>query len=164
MKKQTRRQRMLPVLGCLALLGGGTALAKEPAARVFDKPVLPVVTLQAGMHQVTAEVAATPEARQMGLMHRPALGEFSGMLFAFPDDALHCFWMKDTRIPLSVAFLDGEGTIVTITEMEPFSLASHCPEKPVRYALEMNQGWFAARGVAEGQTIGGLADVPAAKR
>ena len=100
----------------------------------------------------------------MGLMHRPALSEFSAMLFAFPDDALHCFWMKDTRIPLSVAFLDSEGTIVTITDMEPFSLASHCPGKPVRYALEMNQGWFAARGVAEGQTIGGLVDVPTAKR
>ena len=163
MKKQTRMRRMLPVLGCLALLGCA-ASAKEPATRVFDAPVLPVVTLQAGMHQVTAEVAATPEARQMGLMHRPALSEFSAMLFAFPDDALHCFWMKDTRIPLSVAFLDDEGTIVTITDMEPFSLVSHCPDRPVRYALEMNQGWFAARGVTEGQTIGGLADVPSAQR
>ena len=163
MKKQTKMRRMLPVLGCLALLGCA-ASAKEPATRVFDAPVLPVVTLQAGMYQVAAEVAATPEARQVGLMHRPALGEFDGMLFAFPDDAVHCFWMKDTRIPLSVAFLDSEGTIVTITDMEPFSLASHCPGKPVRYALEMNQGWFAARGVAEGQTIGGLVDVPTAKR
>ena len=163
MKKQTRGRWMLPMLGCLALLGG-PVLGKEPATRVFDRPVLPVVTLQAGMYRVAAEVAATPAARQQGLMHRPTLGEFSAMLFAFPDDALHCFWMKDTHIPLSVAFLDAEGTIVTITDMEPFSLASHCPEKPVRYALEMNQGWFAARGVAEGQTIGGLAAVPSAKR
>ncbi len=112
--------------------------------------------LAAGMYRIQAEVVAEPGSRALGLMHRKTLAQNAGMLFIFDDHAIHCMWMRNTLIPLSVAFLDDRGTIVNIADMEPHSEASHCATQPVKYALEMNRGWFAARGIKPGARLGGV--------
>jgi hypothetical protein len=127
-------------------------LAALPAAA----QQLPVARLSAGIHLIQAEVVADGETRARGLMHRKALEQNAGMLFIFDDHAIHCRWMKNTLIPLSVAFIDDRGTIVNIADMEPHSEASHCAARPVKYALEMNRGWFAARGIKPGARLGGV--------
>jgi len=124
---------------------------------------LPVMELTACFHRIEAEVAATPQTRAQGLMHRTELPEHRGMLFVFPHDAAHCFWMKNTLIPLSIAFIDAEGRISNIAEMQPRSEANHCARQPVRYALEMNRGWFSQRGLKAGDVIGGIARAPRAQ-
>jgi uncharacterized membrane protein (UPF0127 family) len=126
-------------------------LAAAPAAAQH-----PVVQLNAGMHLIRAEVVSDPATRAQGLMHRKSLAQNAGMLFVFDERAPHCMWMKNTLIPLSVAFIDERGAIVNIADMEPHSEASHCAARPVRYALEMNRGWFAARGVKPGTRLGGI--------
>ena len=108
------------------------------------------------MYRIQAEVVGDPATRARGLMHRKALAQNAGMLFIFDDHAIHCMWMKNTLIPLSVAFIDDRGTIVNIADMEPHSEASHCAAQPVKYALEMNRGWFAARGIKPGARLGGV--------
>ena len=117
---------------------------------------LPVVQLKAGMHLIRAEVAADYSSRGRGLMHRKSLGPNAGMLFIFDGPATHCMWMKNTYIPLSVAFLDDQGEIINIADMQPHSEQSHCAARPALYALEMAQGWFAQRGVKPGARLGGL--------
>ena len=117
---------------------------------------MPVATLNAGIHVVRAEVANTLDTRARGLMFREALGPNQGMLFIFTDESAHCMWMKNTLIPLSVAFLDAKGMIINIAEMQPHSEKSHCAARPARYALEMTKGWFAAKGVLPGVTIQGI--------
>jgi hypothetical protein len=117
---------------------------------------LPVARLSAGIHLIQAEVVSEGGTRARGLMHRESLAPNAGMLFVFDDHAIHCMWMKNTLIPLSVAFIDDRGTIVNIADMEPHSEASHCAAQPVKYALEMNRGWFAARGIKPGARLGGV--------
>ena len=117
---------------------------------------LPVVPLSAGMHRIQAELAAEPGSRMRGLMFRESMAPNAGMLFVFDETTTHCMWMKNTLIPLSVAFLDEKGTIVSIHEMAPKTENSHCAARPARYALEMNKGWFAARGIKPGAAIRGL--------
>lgn len=119
-------------------------------------PTLPIKKLTAGMHIIQAEVAATPESRSTGLMYRKALAPNHGMLFVFEQSNVQCFWMRNTFIPLSIAFLQDDGTVVNIANMTPQSDQSHCSSKPVRLALEMDQGWFAARGITSGKKILGL--------
>jgi uncharacterized protein len=119
----------------------------------------PVAQLNAGMHVIRAEVVSDPGTRAQGLMHRKALARNAGMLFIFDEHAVHCMWMKNTLIPLSVAFIDDRGAIVNIADMEPHSEASHCAARPVRYALEMNRGWFAAKGIKPGSRLGGIPGV-----
>jgi uncharacterized membrane protein (UPF0127 family) len=118
-----------------------------------------VVQLNAGMHLIQAEVVAGPASRARGLMHRKELAQNAGMLFFFDERAVHCMWMKNTLIALSVAFIDDKGTIVNIADMEPETETSHCAAQPVRYALEMNRGWFAARGIKPGSRLGGIPGV-----
>ena len=135
-----------------ALLAG--LLAGSAAAQ--DAPQkLPAVPLRAGFHQIQAEVARTPEQRAVGLMHRKEMGASEGMLFVFERPAEQCFWMKNTLIPLSIAFLAEDGSVVNIADMKPQTLDSHCSAKPVRFALEMNQGWFAQRGIKPGFRLEG---------
>ena len=117
---------------------------------------LPVLQLSAGMHLIKAEVAADFSTRAQGLMHRKALAPNAGMLFIFDEPAVHCMWMKNTFVPLSVAFLDERGTIVNIEDMQPHTERSHCAAAPVLLALEMSQGWFAQRGIKPGARLGGL--------
>lgn len=121
---------------------------------------LPVMELAAGFHRVEAEVAATNPARMQGLMNRKSMPQQRGMLFVFPESALHCFWMKNTLIPLSIAFLDETGRILNVDEMQPRTENNHCAAKPARYALEMNAGWFTQRGLKVGDTIGGIERAP----
>lgn len=116
---------------------------------------LPAVPLKAGFHVIQAEVARTPEQRAIGLMHRKEMGANEGMLFVFEQPAEQCFWMKNTLIPLSIAFLADDGSVVNVADMKPQALESHCSAKPVRFALEMNQGWFARRGIKPGFRIEG---------
>ena len=117
---------------------------------------LPTVQLNAGMHLIHAEVAADMGSRMQGLMHRKSMATNSGMLFIFDDATTQCMWMKNTFIPLSVAFLDESGAILNIADMQPQTEQSHCSSGPARYALEMNQGWFAQRGIKPGTKLGGL--------
>lgn len=116
---------------------------------------LPAIQLNAGMHLITAEVAQTPEQRTIGLMFRKSMGANEGMLFVFEQATEQCFWMKNTLIPLQVAFLADDGAVVNIENMAPQTLDGHCSAKPVRYVLEMNDGWFAKRGIKPGSKIGG---------
>ncbi len=126
------------------------------AAHGQSNPTLPIKRLSAGMHIIQAEVAATPETRITGLMYRKALAPNHGMLFVFDQANVQCFWMRNTFIPLSIAFMLDDGTIVSIADMKPQSDTSHCSSKPVRLALEMEQGWFAARAMTPGKKILGL--------
>lgn len=121
------------------------------------------IELTAGIHRIEAEVANTGPGRAQGLMHRSQMAPQQGMLFVFDEQAVHCMWMKNTLIPLAVAFLDDDGRIVNIAEMKPHSEQSHCAARPVRYALEMNAGWFAARGLKPGMAINGLRQAPVAR-
>jgi uncharacterized protein len=132
------------------------AFATVPA---YAQPAHPVLQLNAGMHLIRAEVVSDMATRAQGLMHRKSLPQNAGMLFIFDEQAVHCMWMKNTLIPLSVAFIDERGTIVNIADMEPHSEASHCAAQPVRYALEMNRGWFAAKGLKPGIRLGGIPGV-----
>jgi uncharacterized membrane protein (UPF0127 family) len=117
---------------------------------------LPAVDLAAGMHLIRAEVADNMSARMTGLMHRKSMAQNDGMVFVFGESAAHCMWMKNTLIPLSVAFIDEAGAIINIADMQPHSEQSHCAARPARYALEMNKGWFAQRGIKAGTKLRGL--------
>lgn len=124
---------------------------------------LPRVELTAGFYRINAEVAANQADRTQGLMHRRVMAPNEGMIFAFPQTDMHCFWMKNTPLPLSIAFLDEKGTIISIDEMAPETEDNHCPARPARFALEMNAGWFKAKGLKPGATIGGVDKLPAAR-
>lgn len=113
------------------------------------------IKISAGMHQIDTQLAMNPEQRQIGLMNRPTMPSHEGMLFVFDDAGVQCFWMKNTLLPLTAAFVAEDGTIVNLEDMKPQTLASHCSKKPVRYVLEMNQGWFAKRGIKAGFKLTG---------
>ncbi len=112
-------------------------------------------TLSVGMHQIDAQLALTPEQRQIGLMFRKDMPQAEGMLFVFEEAAKQCFWMKNTPLPLTAAFMADDGTIVNLADMKPQTTDSHCSEKPVRYVLEMNVGWFAKKGIKAGSRLRG---------
>ena len=117
---------------------------------------LPAVELAAGMHLIRAEVADSMGTRMQGLMYRKSMPQGAGMVFVFEESATHCMWMKNTLIPLSVAFIDESGAIINIADMQPHSEQSHCAARPARYALEMNKDWFAQRGIKPGAKLRGL--------
>lgn len=162
MRKQKRQDSFLPffidayrmrwlhflrisLFSISTLLPVGAGLAQSAG-----QPPLPTQPLRAGMYIIQAEIAATHEQRQMGLMFRQKLAPNGGMLFVFDEQAPHCMWMRNTLIPLSVAFIDDDGVIVNIEDMQPRTEIPHCARRPVRYALEMQQGWFAKRGIQPG--------------
>ena len=146
-------QSRTPVIARLCLLATLAFVATTGAQTMPQK--LPAISLGVGIYLINAEVAQTPDQRAIGLMNRPTMGVSDGMLFAFEAGATQCFWMKNTLLPLSIAFIDDDGAIVNIIEMKPQSLESHCSTKPVRFALEMNQGWFAKRGIKAGSKLTG---------
>ena len=117
---------------------------------------LPSIELKTGIYRIQAEVADTPQAREVGLMNRSSMPVNSGMLFIFEQKAGHCFWMNNTKIPLSIAFIADDGKIVNIEEMQANTTNNHCPKAAVRYALEMNARWFAERTLTPGSVITGL--------
>lgn len=128
----------------------------SPLPALAQQPQLPMVELFAGMHRIEAEVASHPESRQIGLMQRSFMAPQRGMLFIFPDVAKHCMWMRNTLLPLSVAFLDEKGVVINIEDMQPKTEVNHCAARPARYALEMNLGWFRSRGFSSGLPISGV--------
>ncbi len=134
-----------------ALLG----LAAPARAQTGPQPRLPTTPLTLGIHVVQAELAITPEQQATGMMFRTAMGTNEGMLFVNDEPGVRCFWMRNTLLPLSIAFIADDGRIVNIADMEPRSEKSHCSAQPVRFALEMNQGWFAKRGIKPGAKVTG---------
>jgi uncharacterized protein len=122
----------------------------------YAQQKFPVIPLNIGVHLVKAELAADDRSRQQGLMFRQSMGPNEGMVFVFDEPARICMWMKNTFIPLSVAFLDKEGRILNIEDMQPQTTESHCAVKPAWYALEMNQGWFRKKNIAPGTRVNGL--------
>jgi uncharacterized membrane protein (UPF0127 family) len=136
----------------LAIIAGifsTTALAQQNVG-------LPTIELKAGIYRIQAELADTPKAREVGLMNRTNMPTNSGMLFVFEQKAGHCFWMNNTKIPLSIAFIADDGKIVNIEEMQAQTTNNHCPQAPIRYALEMNKQWFSERVIVPGAIIQGL--------
>ena len=146
---------MAKPLAILALLLS-SALAHAQAA-------LPEIALSIKGHKLTAEVAATDGSRTTGLMHRRIMPENRGMLFVFAYAQPQSFWMMNTHIPLSIAYVDEHGVIVNIADMKPLTTDPHPSTKPAKYALEMNRGWFAKRGIKAGAVIDGLKNAPAAQ-
>jgi hypothetical protein len=142
-----KKLALLPLLASLAL-----ALPSQAQQVSFGR-----TQLMAGMHVIQAETAISNAQRRQGLMFREQMPTNAGMVFVFDTPpSVQCMWMKNTLIPLSVAFIDEQGTIVNIEDMQPKSLDNHCSTKPVKYALEMNLGWFAQKHVKPGAKISGL--------
>ncbi|UCV12435.1 DUF192 domain-containing protein [Dechloromonas denitrificans] len=141
-----------PLFGLLAAgLLSGAALAQSS---------MPVMELTTGFHRIEAEVAANDQNRQVGLMNRKSMPQQHGMLFVFAQNNTHCMWMRNTLLPLSVAFVDADGYIINIEDMQPQTEDNHCARKPARYALEMNLGWFAQRGIKPGSKLNGIDKAP----
>ncbi len=139
------------------------SLAAVSITALAQQPQLPIIELSAGMHRIEAEVAATPESRQVGMMLRTNMPPQRGMLFVFTEVAPHCMWMRNTLLPLSVAFLDERGKIINVADMQPRTENNHCAVQPARYALEMNLGWFKSRGLGAGAEITGISKAPSGR-
>lgn len=140
------------LLAGLAALAGGAGVARAQ---------LPLAELGAGMYRIEAEVAHTFPTRQSGLMNRRTMPPQRGMVFVFPEEATHCMWMKNTLLPLSVAFVDAKGRVINIADMQPHTEDNHCAAAPARFALEMNLGWFRERGIKPGDMLRGFERLPA---
>ncbi|MBS0610930.1 MAG: DUF192 domain-containing protein [Proteobacteria bacterium] len=149
MKILSLRSPHLPHLLALALVCTSAWAQESP------QQDLPRVELTAGMHRIDAQVAASPQERQIGLMFRRDMPQHEGMLFVFEQPATQCFWMKNTRLPLTAAFVADDGSIVNLADMKPMTEDSHCSARPVRFVLEMNQGWFAKKGLKAGSRLVG---------
>ena len=152
----THIKPQIPV--CRALLAMSLMLAmSSPSAlaQTGPQPRLDTTKITAGMHVIVAELAVSPQQQATGMMMRAEMGANEGMLFVNSDSSTRCFWMKNTLIPLSIAFVGDDGTIANVADMEPRSEQSHCSAKPVRYALEMRQGWFTKRGIKAGMKLRG---------
>lgn len=121
---------------------------------------MPRIELTAGFHRIDAEVAADQINRMQGLMQRRSMAANQGMLFVFPQAQRHCMWMRNTFLPLAVAFLDDNGTILNVEEMKPQTEDNHCAAAPARFALEMNSGWFSAKGLKPGGRVLGIERAP----
>ena len=139
--------RRITFLAGLAFVAGVLAQGQPP---------LPTIQLQTGLYLIKAEVAATYGTRMQGLMQREKMGANEGMLFVFPERDKQCMWMKNTLLPLSVAFIDEGGVILNIEDMKPLTEDSHCSAKAARYALEMNLGWFKSKNIRPGAKIAGI--------
>ena len=145
---RTQTQRIL-----LATVLASGSLAAQ--AQTGPQPKLQTVELTAGMHVIHTELAITPDQQATGMMFRRGMGGNDGMLFVNEDSGVRCFWMHNTLVPLTIAFVAEDGTIVNLADMAPRTDDSHCSAKPVRYALEMPLGWFAKRGFKAGLKLRG---------
>jgi uncharacterized membrane protein (UPF0127 family) len=145
-----RRLAVCMALTATSLSFGPEAVAQQSATEFR------VIPLSAGIHVIQAEVALSPEERERGLMFRKELGPNQGMVFLFDAPAVECMWMRNTLIPLSVAFIDNDGRVINVEEMAAQTDDNHCAKKPARYALEMGKGWFARHGIVAGASISGL--------
>ncbi len=132
-----------------------TAAAAAASAQTAPQPRLPTTEIVAGMHVIRAELAITPAQQATGMMFRREMPGNEGMLFVNDAAGVRCFWMRNTLVPLTIAFVADDGRIVNLADMQPQSDASHCSAEPVRLALEMPQGWFAKRGIGPGFKLRG---------
>ncbi|MCX8522111.1 MAG: DUF192 domain-containing protein [Rhodoferax sp.] len=139
-----------PVALSLALWFCSAAFAQNTPQTQLQR-----ITLSAGIHQIDAQVALTPDQLQTGLMYRTEMPQNEGMIFVFQNASKQCFWMKNTLIPLTAAFIADDGSIVNLEDMQPLSAEKHCSQQAVRFVLEMNQGWFAKKGIKAGVRITG---------
>ena len=151
---RTSAWRTTARLGALGALLFGAAVQSAPAQQTPTE--FRVIPLTAGIHVIKAEVALAPDERSKGLMFRQSLGQNQGMVFLFDEPAVQCMWMRNTLIPLSVAFIGDDGRVVNIEDMAPQTEDNHCAARPARYALEMSRGWFAKHGIVTGAKISGL--------
>ena len=131
------------------------AICAPASTQELPQMDLPRTKLSAGVYQITAQVAQTPSERSTGLMFRKEMPQSEGMLFIFEQPSMQCFWMKNTLMPLTAAFVADNGEIVNLIDMKPHSEAPHCSSKPVRYVLEMHQGWFAKKSIKAGARLSG---------
>ncbi len=153
-RRSRRVQRFcLTLLVCAALAAFFVSCAGEKTEPEGPNPRLPTVELKIGTVSIKAEVAKSPRERERGLMFRSSLADGSGMLFVFETDQRLSFWMKNTKIPLSIAFISSNGVIRQIADLEPLSLAPVQSERSVRYALEVPRGWFSRAGVGVGDRV-----------
>lgn len=152
---QPKAQRLLGQIICSLALFIVAVFSLHSSAQGVPQTQLPRATLNAGMHLLQVQIAQNFEQRQIGLMWRKEMPQNEGMLFVFEQPASQCFWMRNTLIPLSAAFVADDGSIVNIADMKPMTEESHCSAKPVRYVLEMNQGWFAKRNIQAGYKLTG---------
>ena len=144
------RRLLLGVISPTLFLVAATSHAQDDPQMNLQR-----VKLSAGVYQIDAQVALTPEQRQVGLMFRKDMPQHEGMIFVFEQPTQQCFWMKNTLLPLTAAFVADDGTIVNLADMKPQTTDAHCSEKPVRYVLEMNKGWFEKKGIKAGTKLGG---------
>ena len=138
--------------GLLALVATYCNVSHAQSGPQLD---LPRVQITAGMYLIDTQVAATPQQRSTGLMFRQQMPQGEGMLFVFDRPSEQCFWMKNTLLPLTAAFVADDGTIVNLEDMKPQTTESHCSKEPVRFVLEMNQGWFEKKGIKAGSRLTG---------
>jgi uncharacterized protein len=150
MKKILKRHLYLHIALFLIVFFNSISYAQEGPQLNLQR-----IKISAGMHQIDTQLAMTPVERQIGLMNRSSMPAHEGMLFVFEEPTKQCFWMKNTLLPLTAAFIADDGTIVNLEDMKPQTLESHCSTKEVRYVLEMNQGWFAKRGIKPGSKLSG---------
>jgi len=143
------------VRSAFGVLSFSFLLCATAAAQDGPQPRLQTIDLTAGMHVIKTELALTMQQQMTGMMWRTEMGMNEGMLFVYDQPDRRCFWMRNTLVPLSIAFIADDGSIVNIADMKPRSEQSHCSAQPVRYALEMNQGWFAKRGLKPGFKLRG---------
>ena len=136
--------------GCLALS------VASPAFAAAANDALPTIPLSINGHKIVVEVATTPQRRSLGLMHRFSLQPDHGMLFVFDYPEFQGFWMKNTFIPLSIAFVGADGKIINVDEMQPHDERTHVSRGPALYAIEMRKGWFTERGIKSGDVVTGL--------
>ena len=139
------------ITGCLL----SSFLTLSAGAQGMPQTQLQRATLNAGMHLIQVQLAQDFEQRQIGLMWRKEMPQNEGMLFVFEQPAMQCFWMRNTLLPLTAAFVSDDGSIVNLADMKPLNDDSHCSKKPVRFVLEMNQGWFAKRNIQAGYKLSG---------
>jgi uncharacterized protein len=152
--QRPRRALLLVAALCVAACGNA-ARPTVPGAQ------LPLEWLVVGTHRISVEVASGPAERNRGLMFRESLPADHGMLFIFPDERLLTFWMRNTSLPLSIAYADAGGRIVRISDLEPLDEHPVSSGRPARYALEMRRGWFREHAVFEGDRITGIPQVAA---
>ena len=139
----------------IALLSWLIVLGNLAQAENLPQMDLPRIQIAAGMHLIDTQLATTDQQRATGLMFRREMPQTEGMLFVFEQASQQCFWMKNTLLPLSAAFVADDGTIVNLVDMKPQTTDSHCSTQPVRFVLEMNQGWFQKKGIKAGFKLGG---------
>lgn len=152
---KTSLHARLLTLAATALLGLASvtpAMAQGPGQPQMN---LQRIDLTAGMYRIDTQLALNERQREIGLMFRKEMPQQEGMLFVFEQPGVQCFWMRNTLLPLTAAFVADDGTIVNLADMQPMTENSHCSAKPVRFVLEMNQGWFAKRGLKAGTKLGG---------